>query len=128
MNFCSNKIFNEKTEFYAGIKSKEGYFLCYPCYLFCRQNKDCSCDSIYDDLSCPVYPLKNESGCFCTRDLNTKCKFDCLPNYFQNEENINNSLIEMKNLFEEEKEKFKNKRNEAKFKKYWSRDFDFERS
>jgi hypothetical protein len=34
----------------------------------------------------------------------------------------------MNNFFAEEKEKFKIKRNELKFKKYWERDFDIERS
>ena len=34
----------------------------------------------------------------------------------------------MKFFFEAEKEKFKTKRNEMKFMKFWGRDFDLERS
>ena len=51
-----------------------------------------------------------------------------MPEYKLNEEDIKKTQMNMQVFFNEEKEKFKIKKNEMKFMKYWGRDFDIERS
>ena len=54
--------------------------------------KDLNDNTIYDDINCPPFPIKNTNGCFCKRDLNRICKFEDLPEYKLNEEDIKKIL------------------------------------
>jgi len=126
-SYCAKKIFTRKDGIsFAGYKSPQGFYVCYPCWIYCYNNKRSENDEEYEESENPIEAVNKE--CCCSNDLNKTCRFSCCPDYLNNSNILELNMKNANEFIEYEKNNFEKKKEERSNKKIWNREFDFEKS